>query len=560
MGVLADLLNRKIQDKISDQTSQADIVSRMAERAGIQPSTVNQILNSDIQCPPLARLRGFAGALDVSLSQLRSAAEEDGCSSINDNFSIISLRANDYVARQESLNGNDYLVVPTAMLVEGVHVANNGALYYSPAEFGKIPEAWNGIPVTIYHPQNDDGEFISANSPIVYKFQTIGIIFNTFLNENNKLMSECWIDIDKTSLLSPAVLDHIRAGKPLEVSTGVFTENDGVPGSWNGEDYASTASNFRPDHLALLPGGEGACSWDDGCGIRANQKGGNVEPKELLKIFKIISGEGFSIIQVNQVGFQEISGKIQTKLDNMDTDIRIHFLEEVFETDFIFAVRMNLPGGGGTELFRRTYIINEDGSIEFTGEPTPVIRNIEFVDANSKKEGVISMEPKEKKKPCCPEQIKLIVQSKLTRFEEKDKDYLETLSEERIIQLLPIEPVPAPAANSIDNRDQAIQVLREELKDNDKFMNLLSPEVRAQFQHGQQLVKKERNKLVEDIIGNCNKVYTADDLKLMPLESLQTMAKALVRPDYTGFGSGSAPVGKERAKLLPAGVKPAEQK
>lgn len=463
----------------------------------------------------------------------------------------MSIAANEYIARQENLNGKDYLVVPTAMLVEGVHVANHGALYYSPAEFGKIPEAWNGIPVTIYHPQNDDGDFISANSPTVYKFQTIGIIFNTFINENNKLMSECWIDIDKTSLLSLAVLEHIRAGKPLEVSTGVYTENDGIVGSWNGEDYTSTAYNFRPDHLALLPGGEGACSWTDGCGIRANQEGAKVEQKDLLKTFKDISKKGFSIIQINQIGFQEISGKIQTKLDNMDTDTRIHFLEEVFETDFIFAVRMNFPGNGGTELFRRTYIINEDGSIEFTGEPTPVIRNIEFVDANSEKEGVISM--------CCTEQIKLIVQSKLTRFEDKDKEYLETLSEERIIQLLPIEPVPAPAANSVENRDQAIQVLREELKDNDKFMNLLSPEICAQFRHGQQLVNKERDKLVEDIVGNCNKVYTADDLNAMPLEALSNMAKALHKADFTGYGSGSAPVGNERAKLLPVGVKAAEK-
>jgi len=463
---------------------------------------------------------------------------------------IIKLAANGYTARQESLNGNDYLVVPTAMLVEGVHVANNGALYYSPSEFGKIPEAWNGIPVTIYHPQDDDGEFISANSPAVYKFQTIGIIFNTHLNAENKLMSECWIDIDKTSLLSPAVLEHVRAGKPLEVSTGVFTENDGIAGSWNGEGYTSTAYNFRPDHLALLPGGEGACSWDDGCGIRANQKGDNVEPKELLKIFKDINKKGFSI---NQIGFQEISGKIQTKLDNMDTDIRIHFLEEVFETDFIFAVRMNFPGGGGTELFRRTYIVNADGSIEFTGEPTPVIRNIEFVGANSKKEGVTSMKEKDKKEPCCPKQIKLIVQSKLTRFEEKDKEYLETLSEERIIQLLPVEP--APAANSVDNRDQAIQVLREELRDKDKFMALLSPEVRAQYQHGQQLVDDERIKLVDHIVANCNDAYDAEALKPMGIGALKRLMKALPAPsDFTGLGGGINNPITNSEMLLPEGV------
>jgi len=53
-----------------------------------------------------------------------------------------------------------------------------------------------------------------------------------------------------------------------------------VEGVWNEEEYHSIVRNYRPDHLALLPGAIGACSWEDGCGIRANKdikKGGKDE-------------------------------------------------------------------------------------------------------------------------------------------------------------------------------------------------------------------------------------------------------------------------------------------
>lgn len=36
--------------------------------------------------------------------------------------------------------------------------------------------------------------------------------------------------------------------------------------------FKRIARNLNPDHLALLPGGTGACSWEDGCGVRANER------------------------------------------------------------------------------------------------------------------------------------------------------------------------------------------------------------------------------------------------------------------------------------------------
>lgn len=77
--VLARTLNNRIDNLVSEDRSRSDIISGMADEAGISVSTVNQILNASINCPPLLRLRGFAVALDMALGTIRGAAEEDGC-------------------------------------------------------------------------------------------------------------------------------------------------------------------------------------------------------------------------------------------------------------------------------------------------------------------------------------------------------------------------------------------------------------------------------------------------------------------------------------------------
>lgn len=76
--VMTDLIEQQMGDG-DDGPSARDITERLASAAGIEPGTVLEILNNEISCPPLERLRGFAGALDVPLARLRSAAEQDGC-------------------------------------------------------------------------------------------------------------------------------------------------------------------------------------------------------------------------------------------------------------------------------------------------------------------------------------------------------------------------------------------------------------------------------------------------------------------------------------------------
>lgn len=51
----------------------------LAEAVGVDEDTMQQILDGEINCPPRGQLDGLADLLDVPVSRLIGAAEEDGC-------------------------------------------------------------------------------------------------------------------------------------------------------------------------------------------------------------------------------------------------------------------------------------------------------------------------------------------------------------------------------------------------------------------------------------------------------------------------------------------------
>jgi len=160
------------------------------------------------------------------------------------------------------------------MIVEGVHNGSHGPLLHRMKDLGKFPQMWDGIPVTVDHPMKD-GEYVSANSPGVIDELMVGRVYNTHV-EGSALKAEVWLDEDRLSEVSEEILNQVNEEKKIEVSLGMYTEDEEESGDWNGETYEAIAKNHRPDHLAILPNGVvGACSIDDGCGIGANKKGDN---------------------------------------------------------------------------------------------------------------------------------------------------------------------------------------------------------------------------------------------------------------------------------------------
>jgi len=187
-----------------------------------------------------------------------------------------------YAVKEKMHQGRKHYVIPVVMMVEGVHHGNHGPLLHTITELGKFPESWNGIPVVINHPEVD-GIHVSANNPDIIE-TAVGRVYNTHV-DGARLKAEAWIDSEKLQQISAVLVDQFKKGELIEVSLGMFSEEETVSGDWNGETYEAIAKNHRPDHLALLPGAVGACSLVDGCGLGVNSDNSNINlKKEELKM------------------------------------------------------------------------------------------------------------------------------------------------------------------------------------------------------------------------------------------------------------------------------------
>ena len=187
------------------------------------------------------------------------------------------------LTRWDKMDGKEYLVAPMVMMVEGVLNGSMGPLYYPKEEITKTPVVWNHKPLVVYHP-SENGSGVSACSPAVIEKQGIGIIMNTEYDSQNKgivrLKSEAWIDADKANKIDKRIVSNLEAGKMMELSTGLFTDNEAKEGDFNGKKYVAIARNYRPDHLAILPDQVGACSIKDGAGLLRNKENDNPTRKE----------------------------------------------------------------------------------------------------------------------------------------------------------------------------------------------------------------------------------------------------------------------------------------
>src|SRR5690348_7848190 len=130
--------------------------------------------------------------------------------------------------RTETLQGREFTVVPVIALVEGVlEGANSTEPEFAPFEqFAKFPEAWNGRPVVLNHPQVN-GIYVSANvSPTVLENYQMGFLASTEGDDvGKKLKTEAWLDNARIAELGGAFVDtltRIKAGEVLNVSVGCF--------------------------------------------------------------------------------------------------------------------------------------------------------------------------------------------------------------------------------------------------------------------------------------------------------------------------------------------------
>lgn len=478
-----------------------------------------------------------------------------------------------YVIRREQLNGVDHIVVPVVMMVEGVHSGSHGPILHLAEDLGRYPESWDGIPVTIGHPLVND-QYVSANSPAVLQDWAVGRIFNTQIVDS-ALRAEAWLSEESMERVSETTLERINNGEIIEVSIGIFSDEEMVAGTWHNERYTAIARNHRPNHLALLPDEVGACSIADGCGIRVNKqektKVGQekiiVNTENQTEVLKEVNRIGFS---VNELGYGEIREKIGSAVYGLDGNGLDHYVEEIYDDYFVYSQFNNRIEPRSRKLYKQSYSIDNSGEVKLTGEPVNVKKEISY-SAIPQTNGKVKAERLIKKnKSMCTECVKRLADSLINNkglaWNESDREYLESQTEEVLEKMTPPQEQQVQVNTTVKpTREDILAVFAANPMTDDEFLKLASPEVRLSIQEGLTLRTNQKNDLVAQIIANTEE-WTEDELKLKETSELTKIHKLVTKDSgetvYVGSGgTGGKTVVKTNGgvkvpvSMLPAGVK-----
>ena len=467
-----------------------------------------------------------------------------------------------YEPEAKTIAGKEYLIIPVVMIREGVHCGSAGPLLHVVEELEKSVPLWDGKPVTISHP-SVNGVFVSANDPTVMANWAVGEVHDVRM-EGDKLRANAWLDVQKLAALSPDTLTMIQNCELIEVSVGVFSEEEPTAGEWKGEQYTAINRNYIPDHLALLPGEVGACSIMDGCGVRVNsvnkQKGGELNVLK-LEMLNDLSKQGMSVSPiVNEVSFTDIMDQIWSVIDRKSNDRERLYLDAVYDDYFIYRKRMITKSNDGelsasedAGYFKQNYQIGADDKVDFVGDPVQVKKTVSYVTLqehvtmrrtkfsnNKKKEDTNMCKP-------CKEKAGLLIANANTHYSEEHREWLESLEEDKL-DILIANVATQPKVNQTQTppevtKEQAWQTLG------------LSKE---QYEAGVKFYNEQRSELIQTILNNSEKdadgkpILAEKDFADVKLDVLRKMAK-VIKPvkqnnnaamdqqfaNYSGMGGGS---------------------
>jgi hypothetical protein len=443
------------------------------------------------------------------------------------------------LTRTETLDGREYLVCSTVLMVEGVH---NGFLY--PAdELGKYPESWNGRPVVVNHP-TENGENVTASSPEQIQRRTIGMLLNTeWVEEIKGLRSEAWIDKEKCEKVMPSLLVRLEEHDHVEVSTGLFAEAEGAGGVWGNEKYVATLVNHVPDHFAILPNDKGACCWEDGAGIpRINKTAVVTEEKDevkgildvLKKMKEAVRGNG---PVSNELSHNDIHNALSASLRSRASLGADGFLEvvDIFRDNAVYYLSTGNEAEGS--LYKQAYTIDASDKVELVGDAVQVHIRTEYVPVTNQESGEADNQDgntdtgKEGTAVDRAETIKVLIAK--GDWGEADTEFLTNLGDEQFAKLAkpylsanaeeeeetPPAAPPAPQASADGGEeneeeeetppaDPAAPRTMDEL-----LQNVENADLREALDEAVRTHKGVKKTLIKNILANDRCPFTEDDLK-----------------------------------------------
>lgn len=442
--------------------------------------------------------------------------------------------------RSEMLNGREHLVVPMTLIVPGVLNGSQGPLYYPADELGKNPDDWNGMPMVVYHP-TEAGRGITARQPSVYNSSYVGTVFNARFS-GGKLVAEGWFDVERTRRVDSRILTSLQSQQPIELSTGLKTEQTDEPGTFNSIEYKAVARNYKPDHLAILPDEVGACSLRDGCGV-------------LINTVRTV---------MNEKSFNDVRQELETQLRSeafgaMEEE---RYVVEVF-ADYFILFRKG-------KLWRMNYKVENDVLTILDNTPVEVQLVTSYVPITQNTGDDYMAKLNEAKR-------KEIIDDLIANCEcwksEGSKEVLNAMPDDRLtaesersLKYRQMEAVHNAAlkgfkaGNFTVNYDptkgefvateeqptEDTTVENQKPKTTNEWLAEAPPEVQQVVRNAMRREQAEKDGLIETIISNERNAFTKEDLNAMSIDQLEKLSALAVkedtidlrRPNYAGAAGG----------------------
>lgn len=418
--------------------------------------------------------------------------------------------------RHETLHGRNYIVAPMVMLTEGVHNGSQGPLLYRESECKKAVVAWNMKPIVVYHPEIN-GRGVSACDPDILENQQVGMVMNT--RWNGKLRAEAWVDETLANKVDNRVINALEENKMMEISTGLFVENSGESGEWNGEAYNAEAVNHQPDHLALLPDKIGACSIADGAGLLQLNEDAQSRGIDVTRLL-VREMDVLRRIVGNAMSHGNIYSALSRALRDLLNDSAV-WIEDVYDSFFIYSKEED------KKLYKLSFTENNTG-VTITGDPVEVVKVTEY---RTPAGDFVGNSIPEEKKPVNNAQnrrsnnmdkeqtVNALIANASTHWAEEDREALMNMDDSVLGKMIPIaneEPSAAPAADVSSEPKTPITM--------EEYVDQAPAEFRDVLTNSLATHEEAKNELVTKIIANKGNQFTKEYLLTKGIKELRGIA------------------------------------
>ncbi len=449
--------------------------------------------------------------------------------------------------RRETLEGRRHVVVPAAILAEGVISGSCGPIFYPEDEISKSASLWNHKPIVVYHPDKD-GVPVSACDPVILNTRGIGRLLNVKYADN-KLRAECWMEEDRLKSIDNRILTDLEAGKQVEVSTGLELDFEDSKGEWNKTEYKGIARNHRPDHLAALPDRTGAYSVKMGGGMLTVNRAR--EPESTQQVAQRSMAETLKrvgvVVSANDLSFGDISRQLCDLLSAKYGEPGKYWSGHVCD---VYSNYLIFKGGHDEPMQMIGYKLEND-TVSLEGDATEVEMKTEYVAANGAfvvNDGkLVPVTPP----PVNGEEIPMafdkkahianLITGSVGVWTEADRAFLDALPDAQLEKIKsplqtqnapPANPVPAVPGTTQDPRPgQQQQPVHPNAAgvSTDQYIANAPPHVREALQEAVNAVNGERDRLVADIVAYPLNQFPEVALKKTPLNQLRMLHNMIPR-------------------------------